>query len=187
MKILDCIILGGCVLLLQGCGELLYSYGDQQVPQSYSHYYDYNGTYNEPSIYNYQSVDNQYPRYNQYDLYDRKSVSIPKTYHMSQGRPATSHKNRDKTWVRKQNSRGYTILLDKGPKASTVAKTLSHAPKNHRTAQVKHNKNGKPRYSGVYGSYSSKDAAKATYNKLPSQIKSKANIKQWQKVQKDIE
>jgi septal ring-binding cell division protein DamX len=97
-----------------------------------------------------------------------------------------SHKSRDKNWAQTQNGNDYTIQLDNNAKASSVAKTLTKAPRQYRKAQIRYQKNGQSRYTGVYGSYKSKKEAQQAYDKLPSDLKSQANIKKWNSIQQDL-
>ena len=167
--------------LLQGCSTL-YQNNDTYAaiyPDDAS-YYNYNGYYTDSSNIDYGSYDT----YADYPYYEPSPIpSVPQTYHTSQGRYATSHKSRDKSWVNQQKRNGYTIQLDSGTKAASVAKTLVNAPKSQRTAQIKTSRNGQNHYRGVYGSYATKAQAQAVYKQLPNALKQKANIKQWHQVQ----
>lgn len=109
-------------------------------------------------------------------------VAVPASYYLATGVPQ-SHQNADKNWIDQQNASGYTIELDNNERASVVAKTLQEAPKNERMAQIQYDKNGKPMYLGVYGSFLNKEAAKAALEKLPPEMREKAKIKSWNNVQ----
>ncbi len=110
-------------------------------------------------------------------------VTVPESYHVSAESAPASFKDREKTWVGRQNPQNYTIQIDDSEKASEVARTLQKAPKDARRAEVKYNRGGEQYYRGVYGTYSSYEAAQKAMNNLPSDLKQNAKIKTWGSVQ----
>jgi septal ring-binding cell division protein DamX len=76
--------------------------------------------------------------------------------------------------------------LAAGKKASQVASKLQQAPKSNRRAQVKYQRNGQNYYKGVYGSYSSYQAAQQALNSLPANVRQGAKIKSWGSVQSSV-
>ncbi len=110
-------------------------------------------------------------------------VTVPDSYHVSTESSPASFKDREKTWVGRQNPQNYTIQIDDSSSASDVAKTLQKAPKDARRAEVKYNRGGEQHYRGVYGTYSSYEAAQKAMNNLPGDLKSNAKIKTWGSVQ----
>jgi len=115
-----------------------------------------------------------------------KPVTIPKSYYLASGTPV-AHDTIDEDWVSGQSPNGYTIQLANDEKPSVVAKTLANTPKNARTAQVRYQKDNQTLYMGIYGSYVDKAAAEAALNKLPPDIKEKASIEPWSKVQEETQ
>jgi hypothetical protein len=108
---------------------------------------------------------------------------VPETYHLGGKRSPDNFKSVDSNWVNSQNPNGYTIELSNSDKPAEVARQLTETPKLERTAQVKYEKDGKTYYRGVYGTYPTKEAAEAALKKLPENIRSKADVNQWNKVQ----
>lgn len=158
------------LIFLQGCTSFLNQPSYEQT-ENYDNYYS-------------QEQDESYtggqfvPR--------ARHVTVPETYHTSQGRSPTSHKQKDKSWVKTQNPNTYTIEIADDNNPATVAKKLFKAPKDHRMAQIKYDKNGKKHYTGVYGSFKSKEEAQKALEKLPAEVKAKAGIEQWSKVQTKV-
>ncbi|OGV30940.1 MAG: hypothetical protein A3E88_00745 [Legionellales bacterium RIFCSPHIGHO2_12_FULL_35_11] len=109
-------------------------------------------------------------------------VVVPSSYHVGSGNP-TSSKDVDKSWVHSQNPTSYTIEIANDKKPSKVAGVLYKAPKNERSAEVKTN-NGD--YKGLYGTYTSYEAAQEKLNQLPEEVKGSASIQSWGNVQKDV-
>lgn len=93
------------------------------------------------------------------------------------------HESLDSQWVNSQSPNSYTIELAHSEKPAEVAKQLTDTPKLERTAQIKYQNNGKTYYRGVYGTYSSREAAEAALKKLPENIRQQADIHQWSSVQ----
>lgn len=111
------------------------------------------------------------------------TVVVPQSYHMGMmGSPETS-KNVDKNWVSSQNPQSYTIQLATDSKASRVANTLYKTPKQERSAEIKTNQGT---YTGVYGTYSSYEAAQEKLNSLPEDIRQNAKITPWSNIQHDM-
>ena len=176
-RLLQCSFAGVALLGLSACDTL----GTAIYGSGYSSSYDY-ATYD----YNYSFDGNNY--YYSNDGYHsvprtNRGVSVPNSYHVGQYRSPQSHKSRDKQWVKKQNPNSYTIEVSNGKKPATVAKTLNKAPKDNRRAQIKYKKNGNTYYKGVYGSYNSKQDALRAMNKLPADVRAKAGVRKWGKVQ----
>lgn len=115
--------------------------------------------------------------------YRRQRVSVPHSYHFSGGNSPRTHKNRDANWAQSQNPNAYTIQLSSGEKASTVAKDIATTPKFERAAQIKYEQNGRKYYRGVYGTYSSREEAEKAMQRLPSNVRQKAAIKNWSRIQ----
>ena len=113
-----------------------------------------------------------------------KGVMVPETYHVSSIHGPTPVHDVDQDWVSQQNPNHYTIELAESSKASQVASVLSSAPKHARTAEIQTSKYGQTYYTGVYGTYASKDDAEAALNTLPQDIKRNANIESWSQVQR---
>jgi septal ring-binding cell division protein DamX len=116
-----------------------------------------------------------------------QGVVVPDSYHVGEYHSPVSFKDRDKGWVSSQNPQGYTIELADDQKASKVAQKLYKAPKNDRMAQVRYQKNGKPYYKGVYGTYNSPEAAQKALDQLPAELKQGAGVKSWGSVQENLE
>ncbi|CAM2935838.1 Uncharacterised protein [Legionella steigerwaltii] len=112
-----------------------------------------------------------------------QEVKVPNSYHVGELHSPVSFKDRDETWVNSQNPQGYTIELTEGDKASQVAQVLYKAPKKDRMAQVKYDRDGKTRYRGVYGTYTTSEEAQKALNSLPPELKSGASVINWSSVQ----
>lgn len=112
-----------------------------------------------------------------------RHVTVPESALLKDGAGPTSHKQKDKNWVRNQDPNSYTIELADDDKPASVAKKLYVAPKNKRMAQIKYQEGGTKRYTGVYGSYKTKAEADAALEKLSPELKSKAKIKPWSSIQ----
>ncbi|NKB46747.1 MAG: SPOR domain-containing protein [Legionellales bacterium] len=155
-------------------------------------YYRWWNNGNNPGNYNSQYRHNtmDLPSANNRRTQSRRSrgggsggVRVPDSYHFSEQATPVSHKNRDTGWVRSQKPGNYTIELDSGEKPAEVANTLHKAPKNTRKAQVKQRKNGKTVYTGVYGSFENEEQARRAMKDLPEDVRSKAKVRRWDKVQ----
>jgi septal ring-binding cell division protein DamX len=117
------------------------------------------------------------------DQPNAKTVTVPDSYHVGELAAPASFKDRDNSWVNKQNPQGYTIEIAHGDKANDVASTLQKAPKNERAAEVKYKQDGKQLYKGVYGSYPTYEAAQQALNALPEDVKQGASVKTWGNIQ----
>jgi len=115
----------------------------------------------------------------------RRGVHVPQTYHLNSGLGPEKHKYRDADWVNRQNPTSYTIELGRHNKRSEAANTIHRAPKGNRKAQIKINQGGKTVHSSVYGSYKDQASADAALKKLPADVREKAKVKQWHKIQGD--
>lgn len=112
------------------------------------------------------------------------NVVVPESYHVgATGRPPSA-KDMDKGWVQKQNPSAYTIELANDSKPSRVAGVLYKTPKNERTAEIK-TSNGS--YTGLYGSFSSYEAAQEKLRALPEDVRKNATIKSWGSVQSSVD
>ncbi|OYV52969.1 MAG: hypothetical protein B7X00_02190, partial [Legionella sp. 21-45-4] len=121
------------------------------------------------------------------ETFAKKTVVVPETYHMgTESKSPQSFKNRDVSWVNKQNPQGYTIELSSGEQASSVASVLQKAPKNERMAEVKTKQDGKDVYQGIYGTYSSMESAQHALDALPLDVKQNARIKTWNTIQSTV-
>ncbi|KTD67904.1 MULTISPECIES: hypothetical protein [Legionella] len=118
-----------------------------------------------------------------YRYQQKREVSVPNSYHVGELHSPVSFKDRDQTWVNSQNPQAYTIELTEGDKASHVAQVLYKAPKKNRMAQVKYDQDGKTRYKGVYGTYSTSEEAQKALNSLPPELKGGASVVNWSSVQ----
>lgn len=107
-----------------------------------------------------------------------------KSYHFSRQGGPRRHKDRDLDWANNQPNNNYTIQIAPGENAASVAKLLHKGPKSKRRAQIKL-KSGSG-YTGLVGSYGSKAEAEAALKSLPAEIKSKANIEQWDDVKPQL-
>ncbi|MFI4919644.1 MAG: SPOR domain-containing protein, partial [Legionellales bacterium] len=112
-----------------------------------------------------------------------QGVVVPESYHVGAYHSPVSFKDMDQSWVSRQNPQGYTIEIADDAKASEVARKLYNTPKNDRMAQVQYQRNGRVYYKGVYGTYSSSDAAQKALDALPPDIKQGAGVKTWSSIQ----
>lgn len=166
------ILLGVCAFNLSSCSMI-----DTTENLSYPAYaYTYDAT--QPETYTNYTTNNYEYRYPQ-----KQEVVVPDSYHVGEMRSPVSFKDRDQAWVNSQNPQGYTIELVEGDKAAQVAQVLYKAPKKDRMAQVHYDHDGKTRYKGVYGTYSSAEEAQKALNALPPEIKSGAAVINWNSVQ----
>ncbi|AHE66509.1 SPOR domain-containing protein [Legionella oakridgensis] len=154
-------------------------------PNGYMNYQSY--TYDGKPLYP-ESYEGNYRYYEQENYHPEatKQVVVPDSYHVGPYHSPASHKDRDRQWVESQNPQAYTIELANGEKASQVAGQLYKAPKSDRMAQIKYQQNGKTYYEGLYGSYSSYEAAQQALNALPDDIKQGASIQSWGNVQNKV-
>jgi SPOR domain len=113
-------------------------------------------------------------------------VKVPNTYHIGPMHSPISSQDRDRGWVKSQNPQGYTIEMGDDEKASEVAHKLHSAPKSERMAEIKYQRNGKPTYKGVYGSYESREAAQKAFDNLPEHLRTGSSVKDWGSVQGGI-
>lgn len=164
-----------CVLALSSCGT--YNPNGYTNYQTYTHY---DGSQLYPPTY----PTGQY--YYEDRPVSQKQVFVPETYHVGESHTPVSHQDRDRTWVTSQNPQNYTIELANGDQAASVANTLYKAPKSERTAEVEYQLQGKPHYKGLYGSFSSQEAAQDALKSLPPEMQQTATIQNWQNVQQNI-
>lgn len=113
----------------------------------------------------------------------QRVVTVPESYHVGSAHSPASFKDRERSWVSRQNPQNYTIELGDNEKASAVASTLQKAPKDARKAEIKYDRNGTRHYKGVYGTYSSYESAQKALNALPEDVKKNAGVKTWGSVQ----
>lgn len=179
-----------CTVTLSACGVMKpngqadyyapYSFGQSQQTTTaplYPDGYDTSGgTYPDGSAYPDNGNGAYVPG-------SRKVVTVPEGYHVGSDHSPASFKDREKSWVNRQNPQNYTIELDDNEKASQVAETLQKAPKDARKAEIKYNRGGKKHYKGVYGTYTSYGAAQKALNALPEDLKQHAGVKTWGSVQ----
>lgn len=147
-------------------------YSTQDYYRMNTYNYNYNDNYNNNYKYNYGNP--------------QKQVAVPDSYHVGEYHSPVSFKDRDRTWVAGQNPKGYTIEVADDEKAAQVAQKLYKAPKNDRMAQVKYQKNGKPYYKGLYGTYNNAADAQKALDALPPEIKQGAGVKDWGSVQSNL-
>ncbi len=121
-----------------------------------------------------------------YSSEEKHQVVVPESYHVGAEHSPAPPKDVDRAWINQQNSQGYTIELADGDKASQVANTLYKAPKQERMAEIKYQREGKTYYKGLYGTYSSHEAAEQALSSLPPDVKQNAGIKTWGSVQSGV-
>jgi septal ring-binding cell division protein DamX len=162
----------------------LVSCGENRRYSTYTTYPGYEGyQYNDYQIY----AGPEYRQYTNHNADNRyqssQAVEVPESYHVGSYHSPRGHRNRDNSWIRGQNPQGYTIQLSEGRKASSVAKSLTRAPKRNRTATVKSFNGNAAYFRGVYGSYNNYEDAKRALNSLPADVRGGASIKRWSNVQ----
>jgi len=167
---------GFCLIQLTAC----VSYEESTVYTAYA--YDDNQLYSQ----GYYVPSGGYYTDNSFNQTSQNNVTVPDSYHVGAYHSPVSFKDRDRNWVRNQNPQGYTIEIANGDKASQVAKKLYKAPKGDRRAQVKYLQHGKAYYKGLYGSYSSPQAAQKALESLPDDLKQGAGVKSWGNVQYNL-
>jgi hypothetical protein len=174
MNTIKLIVVGICTVSLSSCMMYDDNYSSSATYQTY--------TYDPSQLYQ----DNY--RFNSYSYHGQASqtVSVPESYHVGAYHSPVSFKDRDRTWVNSQNPQGYTIEVADGEKASQVAQKLYKAPKNDRMAQVQYQRDGKPYYKGLYGTYDSAESAQKALDALPPEIKQGAGVKNWGSVQGNL-
>ncbi|NDH67222.1 MAG: hypothetical protein EBY22_04810 [Gammaproteobacteria bacterium] len=140
--------------------------------------------YSNPPIYT-QEYETSFDSYHSNSETSQTGVSVPQSYHLGgiTNTPPVA-KDEDKQWVANQNPDGYTIEIQKNAKPSQVANTLQKMPKNERSVEVRSHSGT---YLGLHGNYSSREAAEAQLNSLPSDIKEQAKIKKWHSVQNEVD
>jgi len=176
--LITAIILG--TLSLSGCE---WTGGGYTAPYAY-HNPMYNDSYYNPQIPG--PTNDALPGTNGHRPYARGFQAVPDSNQYAGKIAPEHHKSLDANWVNSQNPQGYTIELAHGEKPGEVAKQLTDTPKLERTAQVKYEKDGKTYYRGVYGTFPSREAAEAALQKLPADIRNKADINQWNDVQTNV-
>lgn len=177
-------VLGLCCIIMSACGTMK-SQGGYSYETSGSYYgsnTDYNSFLLSPYTYN-SSANDDYSTYQNSPASGGEGVIVPETYHVGSDHAPIPAKNRDRTWVTEQNPQGYTIEIADGDKASQVASKLVQAPKKERAAEVQYFRNGGQYYKGLYGSYSTHEAAQQALDALPDNLKQQAGIKSWRDVQ----
>ena len=176
------ILLSVCCVGLTACGRMNserdYSY--ETSGGYYGVYHDSNLFSSTASSYSY-GYDNYAP--NEEASMNTEGVTVPETYHVGSDYAPVPAKDRDRTWVSAQNPEGYTIEIADGDKASQVASKLYQAPKKERMAEVQYYRNGGQYDKGLYGSYSSYEAAQQALDALPENLKQQAGVKSWREVQ----
>ncbi|HRD71104.1 MAG TPA: SPOR domain-containing protein [Legionella sp.] len=164
------IMVGLCVINLSSC---------MVSDENYTSYQTY--TYDQNQLY----PQNDYRMANFGYRYqpNEGSVTVPDSYHVGAYHSPVSFKDRDRNWVSSQNPQGYTIEVADDERAAQVAQKLYKAPKNDRMAQVKYQRNGKPYYKGLYGTFPNAEAAQKALSELPPDIQQGAGVKTWGSVQ----
>ena len=177
-------VLGLCCVGLSACGTT-HSGGDYSYETSGGYYGTYTNFNAFSSSYSYNSSDEDSFTYQEAPL-GSKGVAVPETYHVGADHAPVPAKDRDRTWVSEQNPEGYTIEIADGDKAAQVANQLVQAPKKERAAEVQYFRNGGQYYKGLYGSYSTEEAAKQALDALPDNLKQQAGVKSWRDVQSTV-
>ncbi|PJD90735.1 MAG: SPOR domain-containing protein [Legionella sp.] len=113
----------------------------------------------------------------------QKNVVVPQSYHLGVMNTPVASKDEDRQWVDNQNPNGYTIQIADDTKPAPVANQLLKTPKNEHNAEVKSQSGA---YIGLHGSYATREAAEAQLNQLPEEVKQKAQIKNWQTIQHEV-
>lgn len=113
----------------------------------------------------------------------QKTVVVPQSYHLGITNTPVASKDEDRIWVDNQSPNGYTIQIADDTKPAPVANQLLKTPKNEHNAEVK-SQSGT--YIGLHGSYATREAAEAQLNQLPEDMKQKAQIKNWQTIQNQV-
>lgn len=174
-------VLSLCCVGLSACGTMN-SQRDYSYETSGGYYGASDSNVYSSSAYSYNASYDNYSG-DQDPLVSVQGVTVPETYHVSTEHAPVPAKDRDRTWVSEQNPQGYTIEIADGDKASQVASKLVQAPKKERAAEVQYFRNGGQYYKGLYGSYSTEEAAKQALDALPDGLKQQAGVKSWRDVQ----
>lgn len=162
--------------ILQGCSSTMSDWGgwDSWGYNSYWYYTDdgdrvrhYRGSWND-------NVGGGY--------YRSRPIHVRKSYHFENKRTPTAHKTRDLQWIKEQVPSDYTIEVGNSGNRADIAKKLHKSPKNNRGAQFKR-RGSDSGYTGVYGTFKSKEAAQKALKGLPNDVRGSAKIKHWGKVQ----
>lgn len=85
----------------------------------------------------------------------------------------------DDVWVSEQPKTAYTIELIQDSQPAVVANQLLRAPTSGHHAFYRYVKNGTTHYLGLYGSYTTHEAAQVAMDALPDQLKMRATIKRF--------
>lgn len=166
-KIVTVLGIAGSSLLLQSCGmNSMYSDRSSHWMSNYGYSYGYD-------------YDTDY-RYR-----PKRAIHEERGYHLSQGATPTSHKHRDREWIYQQNQQHYTIEVGSGDKASSVAKKIHKSPRTGGSAQFRHKRGNQTVYTGVVGSYKSREDAEKALNSLPEEVRGTAKVRNWGRVQSD--
>lgn len=113
-------------------------------------------------------------------------VTVPETYHVGAYHSPVASKDRDRSWVAQQNPQEFTVQIADSEKAAQVAGQLVQTPKKEHSAEIQYYRNGNPHYKGLYGSYSSYDAAQKALQSLPENVRKQANIRTWSEIQTSV-
>lgn len=173
------LVIGICSVSLSSCTAYEESYTPSYETYSNSNSQFYTQDYSQMNNYKYTYAT-------RYDIQQTQQVAVPDSYHVGEYHSPVSFKDRDRTWVAGQNPQGYTIEVADEEKAAHVAQKLFKAPKSDRMAQVKYQRNGKPYYKGLYGSYDNAEDAQKALDALPPEIKQGAGVKNWGSVQNNL-
>lgn len=191
--------------ILQGCSSDDFANGSASTPDV-NRQYNPSSNQNVNQQYNYnQSMQKDVrsmpgdngasPEYNQNGPIDNSSQqsitldknSIPTATNSSDyNRANTVHvvpKQSDIEWVKSQQANGYTIQMGSNPNRAKVAYSLFKGPKSARSAQFGYKDQQQKVYTGVYGSYKTKEEAQKAFDSLPAEVKQSATVQQWQQVQ----
>jgi hypothetical protein len=119
--------------------------------------------------------------------YYNAPVQEKTSYHLSNGSGPVPASERDIEWINQQQPGHYTIQMMTDTKREAVAKTLLKSPKaGGRAAEFEHRDGQQTEYTGVYGTFESRQAAEEAMSKLPDDLKHSAKVEQWQNVQTKV-
>jgi septal ring-binding cell division protein DamX len=116
----------------------------------------------------------------------KQPVSVPESYHVNAYHAPAMSKDVDHQWVSGQNATAYTIEVAEGEQPAEVASALMKTPKSDRSAQIKYQQGDTTRYKGIYGSYKTMQDAEIALQKLPDDVKARAQIKSFGSVQQTM-
>lgn len=112
-------------------------------------------------------------------------VVLENGYYVGSG-SVQNPRDHDANWIARQNPQSYTIEVESDYKPSTVARTLQGAPQVGHKAQFSYATTSGKRYSGVIGTYASREEAEKALQNMPSEIRATAKLRQWDTVQRDV-